>query len=123
MKKTIIDEVLGYWYMPFAHQALIKITESLSEAQFVHQPGAAAPPAGWHIFHIARLAAAKDFEPQSARRVPSAAKATSVFSTQTSSLLRRATTRRELEPSAQTLATTSNGKTPRRCPSSRPRRS
>ena len=56
MKKTIIGEVLGYWYMPFAHQALIKITESLSEAQFVHQPGAAAPPAGWHIFHIARLA-------------------------------------------------------------------
>lgn len=56
MKKTIIGEVLDYWYMPFAHQALIEITESLSEAQFVQQPGAAAPPVGWHIFHIARLA-------------------------------------------------------------------
>jgi hypothetical protein len=56
MKKTIIGEVLGYWFMPFAHQALIEITEGLSEAEFAHQPGTVAPPAGWHLFHIARLA-------------------------------------------------------------------
>jgi hypothetical protein len=56
MQKTIIGEVLGYWFMPFAQQKLVEITEGLSEAEFAHQPGAAAPPVGWHLFHIARLA-------------------------------------------------------------------
>ena len=56
MKKTIIGEVLGYWFMPFAQQKLIEIAESLSEAEFACQPGAAAPPIGWHLFHVARLA-------------------------------------------------------------------
>jgi hypothetical protein len=56
MTKTITGEVLGYWFMPFAHQALIEISEGLSEAQFVQPAGPAAPPAGWHLFHVARLA-------------------------------------------------------------------
>ena len=56
MQKTIIGEVLGYWFMPFAQQKLIEITEGLSEAEFAHRPGSPAPPAGWHLFHIARLA-------------------------------------------------------------------
>ena len=55
MTKTITGEVLGYWFMPFAHQKLIEITEGLSEAEFAQQPGTAAPPAGWHLFHVARL--------------------------------------------------------------------
>ena len=56
MTKTITGEVLDSWFMHFAHRALIKITEDLSEEQFARRRSAEAPPVGWHLFHVARLA-------------------------------------------------------------------
>ena len=33
---------------------LMRITESLTEAQFARVPGDTAPPMGWHLWHVAR---------------------------------------------------------------------
>lgn len=56
MNNQIASEIVGSWFMPWTHQAMIEYTEDLTEEQFSQQPSATAPPIAWHLFHIARWA-------------------------------------------------------------------
>ncbi len=40
----------------WTHRSLLAVTDDLGGAQIARQPGPAAPPIGWHLFHMARWA-------------------------------------------------------------------
>ena len=54
MSDPILKALLGGITWP--QNAMIEKTEALTEAEFCQQPSSAAPPIGWHIWHIARWA-------------------------------------------------------------------
>jgi hypothetical protein len=56
MTNPIVDELVGPWFLPFPHQAILKFANDLSEEMLSKQPSSTAPPIAWHVFHIARWA-------------------------------------------------------------------
>ena len=56
MTNEVVNELTGPWFLPFPHRALLKFAEGLTDEQLARQPSPAAPPIGWHIFHVARWA-------------------------------------------------------------------
>ncbi len=56
MTNPIASELVGPWFLPFPHQALLRLVDDLSDEMIAKPPSATAPPIGWHVFHIARWA-------------------------------------------------------------------
>ena len=56
MTDPLIDELVGPWFLPFPHHAILRFAKELSDEMLVKPPSSTAPPIGWHVFHIARWA-------------------------------------------------------------------
>ena len=54
MSDPIVKKILGT--ISWTQNRMIRETSSLTEAEFCQQPSPAAPPIGWHVWHIARWA-------------------------------------------------------------------
>ena len=48
--RTLVDRINR------THEAILKLCDSLSDEEIVLRPSQAAPPIGWHLWHIARWA-------------------------------------------------------------------
>lgn len=54
MSDPIVDSILGN--INWTQNRMLRDTSALTEAEFCRQPSPSAPPIGWHVFHVARLA-------------------------------------------------------------------
>jgi len=54
MDNIVFDTLVQRLGMVNAH--LLKVTQELTEEQFLRRPSPTAPPIGWHLWHIARWA-------------------------------------------------------------------
>jgi hypothetical protein len=54
MSDPIVESMLGN--LSWTQNAIIKATGDLTEEEFCRQPSPKAPPIGWHVWHVSRLA-------------------------------------------------------------------